>query len=189
MTPRNEGEYNAMSDILVDGYNVIKNNEMFRLMELKSFEYARQLLIQQLANKYRQSSHRVIVVFDGADKHEQVLHESHIKVVYSRSGETADRVIARMAAEARREGRDVAMYSDDEEVRHSVTEHGGNALTTSTLTNKLSAPPRDIAARSAHRQHMRRIYGIDPTKKAEYDDEYTNPNPSHAHGKRKKKRR
>jgi predicted RNA-binding protein with PIN domain len=176
-----------MSDILVDGYNVIKNNEMFRLMELKSFEYARQLLIQQLANKYRQSSHRVIVVFDGADRHEQVLHESHIKIVYSRYGETADRVIARMAAEARNEGRDVAMYSDDEEVRHSVTEHGGNALRTSTLTQKISAPPRDIAARSAHRQHMRRIYGIDPTKKAEYDDDYTESYPTH--GKHKKKRR
>ena len=178
-----------MSDILVDGYNVIKNNEMFRLMELKSFEYARRLLIQQLANKYRQSSHRVIVVFDGADGREQVVHESHIKVVYSRYGETADRVIARMAAEARSEGRDVAMYSDDEEVRHAVTEHGGNALDTSTLTHKLSAAPRDIAARSAHRQHMRRIYGIDPAKKAEYDDYYAESNSSHHPGKRKKKRR
>lgn len=178
-----------MSDILVDGYNVIKNNEMFRLMELKSFEYARQLLIQQLANKYRQSSHRVIVVFDGADRYEQVFHENHIKVVYSRYGETADRVIARMAAEARSEGRDVAMYSDDEEVRRAVSEHGGNALKTSSLTHKLSAPPRDIAARSAHRQHMRRIYGIDPAKKSEYDDYYADSNSSHTRGKRKKKRR
>lgn len=178
-----------MSDILVDGYNVIKNNEMFRLMEQKSFEYARQLLVQQLANKYSKSSHRVIVVFDGADKNEQVYHESHIKVVFSRSGETADRVIARMAAEARRDGRDVAMYSDDEEVRHSVTEHGGNALKTSILTNKLSAPPRDVAARAAHRQQMRRNYGIDPTKKAEYDDYYTESYPSHLQSKHKKKRK
>ena len=178
-----------MSDILVDGYNVIKNNEMFRLMELKSFEYARQLLIQQLANKYRQSSHRVIVVFDGADRHEQVMHEQHIKVVYSRYGETADKVIARMAAQARSEGRDVAMYSDDEEVRHAVSEQGGNALTTSTLTRKLSAPPRDLAALASHRQHMRRIYGIDPSKKSEYDEYYAESHASHKGGKRKKKRK
>ena len=176
-----------MSDILVDGYNVIKNNEMYRLVEQRSFEYARQLLIQHLSNKYRTTSHRVIVVFDGDGQYEQTHHESHIKVIYSRHDETADRVIARLAAEARSEGRTVAMYSDDEEVRDSVTQHGGQALNTHTLTHHLTGPPRDVATRTHHRQKTRRDYGIDPTKKAEFDDYYTSYSPR-GNKKRKKKR-
>lgn len=173
-----------MGDILVDGYNVIKNNEMFKAMELKNFSSARVILIKQLHNKYRDTLHRVIVVFDGDGDSEQVSHEDHIRIIYSRYNETADNVIKRLASEARQSGREVVMYSDDEEVRQAVSEHGGNPLSTHTLTTKLNAPPRDVAIRSAHRQQARRIYGLDPARKAE-DEE---PHPQHQHGKKKKKR-
>ena len=174
-----------MGDILVDGYNVIKNNEMFKAMELKNFSSARVILIKQLHNKYRDTLHRVIVVFDGDGDAEQVSHEDHIRIIYSRYDETADNVIKRLAAEGRQNGREVVMYSDDEEVRQAVSEHGGNPLSTHTLTTKLNAAPRDVAIRSAHRQQARRIYGLDPAHKAE-DEE---PDPQHQHRKKKKKRR
>lgn len=173
-----------MGDILIDGYNVIKNNEMFKAMELKNFSSARVILIKQLHNKYRDTPHQVIVVFDGDGNDEQVSHEDHIRVIYSRHDETADNVIKRLAADASKAGRDVVMYSDDEEVRQAVSEHGGNPLSTHTLTTKLNAAPRDVAIRSAHRQQARRIYGLDPARKAEYDEEPANP----LHGKKKKKR-
>ncbi len=173
-----------MGDILVDGYNVIKNNTMFQAMEIKDFSYARLLLVKQLYSKYRQTPHRVVVVFDGDGAREQVNHQDHIRIIYSRHGETADRVIARLAAEAQREGREVTMYSDDEEVRRAVSEQGGKPLTTTQLTQHLNAAPRDVAIRSAHRQAIRRAYGIDPWRKAEYDDE-----PYYAPGKKKKSRR
>src|SRR5450631_4151634 len=102
-------------DILVDGYNVIKNNLMFRTLETKSLAEARLLLIRQLQNRYRHTTYRVIVVFDGDGKHEQVSHEEHIRIIYSRYGETADSVIKRLSAEARSAGRLVQMYSDDED--------------------------------------------------------------------------
>ena len=174
-----------MGDILVDGYNVIKNNEMFKAMELKNFSSARVILIKQLHNKYRDTLHRVIVVFDGDGDSEQVSHEDHIRIIFSRHDETADNVIKRLAAEARQSGREVTMYSDDEEVRQAVSEHGGKPLSTHTLTTKLNAAPRDVAIRSAHRQEARRIYGLDPSRKAEDEEPY----PQHQHGKKKKKRR
>ncbi len=174
-----------MGDILVDGYNVIKNNEMFKAMELKNFSAARVILIKQLHNKYRDTLHRVIVVFDGDGDSEQVSHEDHIRIIYSRYDETADNVIKRLATEARQIGREVVMYSDDEEVRQAVSEHGGNPLSTHTLTTKLNAAPRDVAIRSAHRQEARRIYGLDPSRKAEDEEPY----PQHQHSKKKKKRR
>lgn len=173
-----------MGDILVDGYNVIKNNAMFQAMEIKNFSHARALLIKQLHNKFRFTSHQVIVVFDGDGNYEDISHQDHIRVIYSRYDQIADDVIKRLAAEAKVAGRAVLMYSDDMDVREGVSKHGGTPLSTRDLTQKLNEAPSDVAIRSAHRQHARRIYGIDPSKKDEhqYDQQ-------HKHEKAKKKKR
>jgi len=173
-----------MTDILIDGYNVIKNNAMFQSLEVKSWAEARSLLIKQLRNKYLHSSDTIIVVFDGDGAKEQMSHEDHIRVIFSRHGETADSVIKRLAAQAHKAGRKVAMYSNDGEIRRAVTEVGGQVHTTGQLTKQLTAAPHDVALRSAHRQWARRAYGIDPMYKG--DDE---PEPPRSHGKKKKKRR
>ncbi len=169
-------------EILVDGYNVIKNNMMFQMVEVKSLAESRMLLIRQLKNRYRQTTHRVIVVFDGNSRQEQVSHDEHIRIIYSRYGETADSVIVRLAAEAQDNGQQVILYSDDVEVKENVLERGGQTQTTRTLTAHLNEAPRDIALRSQHRQAMRRAYGIDPAYKP--DDELE---PHHQAHKKKKK--
>jgi predicted RNA-binding protein with PIN domain len=171
-------------DILVDGYNVIKNNLMFQTLVGKNFAYARELLIRQLKNRYRHSVERVIVVFDG--DREQVTHDEYVRIIFSRCDETADSVIARLAAEAQLAGRSVEMYSDDEEVRTSVVEKGGGVKSTNQLTRSLTAAPGDMAARSWHRQKMRHVYGIDPLAKHK-DDDYE-PLQQKKHGKKKKKK-
>src|SRR5438552_3867015 len=148
-------------DILVDGYNVIKNNLMFRAMETKSLAEARNLLIRQLQNRYRHTAHCVIVVFDGAGTYEQVTQEEPIRIIYSRAGVTADSVIKRLSAEARAAGRAVEMFSDDEDVRQTVVEQGGKIQTTEHLMKQVHAAPRDVAIRSQHRIQARRVYGID----------------------------
>jgi predicted RNA-binding protein with PIN domain len=175
-------------DILVDGYNVIKNNLMFRAMETKSLAEARMLLIRQLQNRYRHTMQRVIVVFDGDDKHEQVSHDQHIRIIYSRYGETADSVIKRLSAEARSAGRSVEMYSDDEDVRQTVAEQGGKIQTTGHLIKQVQAPSRDVALRSQHRRQMRRIYGIDTPYKLEDEVEPEN-SPRKKKNKRSSRRR
>src|SRR5438270_12113085 len=125
-----------MTDILIDGYNVIKNNAMFQFLEVKSRAEARTLLIKQLRNKYLHSPDTIIVVFDGDGVKEQISHEDHIRVIFSRHGETADSVIKRLAAEAHQAGRQVAMYSNDGDVRRAVIEAGGQVHTTSQLTKQ-----------------------------------------------------
>ncbi|GER88859.1 hypothetical protein KDW_30210 [Dictyobacter vulcani] len=158
-------------DILVDGYNVIKNNAMFKYVEDKSQAEARNLLIKQLKNRYRNTTDRVVVVFDGKGAREQMLHVDHICVIYSRYGETADSVIARLATEANDRGVEVMMYSDDGEVKQNVIKQGGHALTTKGLVSSLNAAPQDMALRSQHRQEMRKVYGVDPAAKYLQDDE------------------
>ncbi len=169
-------------DILVDGYNVIKNSVMFQLLEQKSLATARDVLIQQLKNRYRQSDCRVTVVFDGDGAQEQESHDDHIRVIFSRFGETADSVILRLAAQSRLAQREVRVYSDDAEVQEGSELQGGSTHTTKQLTGQLNAAPRDIAHRALHRQKVRRIYGMDPAYKA--DD---GQSPPRSRGKKKKK--
>jgi predicted RNA-binding protein with PIN domain len=173
-------------DILVDGYNVIKKNSMFQLLETKNLAVARDTLIKQLKNRYRHTMHRVTVVFDGNGPREQVSHNEHIRIIFSRQGETADRVIARLAAEARGHGREILVYSDDIEVQQSVIEQGGKKHTTQHLTKYLNAAPQDVETRAKHRMAMRHEYGLDPTAKWKDDEEAP---PVTRHKKRKKSRK
>src|SRR5215472_1864031 len=98
-------------DILIDGYNVIKRNSMFQMVETRNLAVARDILIKQLKNRYRHTMFRVIVVFDGNGPREQVRYDEHIRIIFSRQGETADQVIARLTSEAHMSGRIVEMYS------------------------------------------------------------------------------
>ena len=173
-------------DILVDGYNVIKRNVSFQTLSTKSLASARQLLVNQLANRYRHTPHQVIVVFDGDGVSEQTLQDRRVRIIYSRAGETADSVIARLAASARAAGREVELYSDDNEVRQSVSQQGGTISSTNQLTKNLNAAPTDLTRLSHHRQQARRQYGIDPSQKYELDD-FQSPS-SHTRKKGKKSR-
>ncbi len=172
-------------DILVDGYNVIKRSPSFHALVTKNLEVARQQFVTQLVNRYRHTPHRVTVVFDGSDAREQVQYERRIRIIYSRHGETADSVIARLAADARAEGREVEMYSDDREVQQSVARQGGDVRTTVQLTDQLHAAPRDVARRARHRIAMRKKYGLDPMYYSS-DDEDDEVESSRSPGKKKK---
>jgi predicted RNA-binding protein with PIN domain len=187
---QNEGsetsERTVGRDILVDGYNVIKRDASFEALSLKSLAAARQLLVNQIATRYRHTPHQVIVVFDGDGISEQSTQDRRVRIVYSRAGETADTVIARLAASARAAGHEVELYSDDSEVRQSVAQQGGSVGSTNQLTKHLNAAPADLARLSHHRQQARRQYGLDPSQKYELD-EYQ-PTSSHKRKKGKKTR-
>jgi predicted RNA-binding protein with PIN domain len=157
-------------DILVDGYNVIKRDASFQALSVKSLADARQLLVNQLGSRYRHTPHQVIVVFDGDGVNEQTIQDRRVLIIYSRAGETADKVITRLSASAQAAGREVELYSDDSEVRQSVVQQGGKIGSTNQLTKHLNAAPADLARLSHHRQQARRQYGMDPAQKYELDD-------------------
>lgn len=171
-------------DILVDGYNVIKRAASFRAAHAQSLAAARAQLITLLVNRYRHTPYQVIVVFDGDAALEQTSHDRRIRIIYSCHGETADSVIARLAASARSAGRDIEIYSDDIEVQQSATLQGGTAQTTSQLERQMYAAPRDVEKRTRHRVAMRRKYGLDSQSFPDEEDE-----PPRSSGKKKNKRR
>lgn len=173
-------------DILVDGYNVIKRAPSFQAARAQSLASARLQLIALLRNRYRHTPHQVIVVFDGNEMHEQISHEQRIRIIYSRHGENADNVIARLAAQARSNGREVEIYSDDIEVQQSVTLQGGITQTTTQLEREMYKAPRDIAKRTRYRVAMRQKYGLDSQI---FDKDYDDDLPHSTPGKKKKKHR
>lgn len=156
-------------EILVDGYNIIKNDPSLHATEVKNFAAARKQLIDLLVNRYRHTPHQVIVVFDGDGASEQVSSDRRVRIIYSRYGQTADRVIMQLAAEARAAGREVEMFSNDGEIRAEVARQGGSVRSTSQLTSQLNSAPRDVALRARHRIKMKRAYGLDPAN--DPDDE------------------
>jgi len=170
-------------EILIDGYNVIKRDASLHALEQRNFAAAREALVAQLAQRYRHTPHRVTVVFDGAAAVEQVTHERRVRIVYSRNGEKADQVIARLAAQARADGREVEMYSDDREVQTSVAQEGGSARATDQLTAQLNAAPAYHQRLARHRQAVRDRYGLNPSMGKADDRE--SPGPPR-HSKRKK---
>lgn len=172
-------------DILVDGYNVIKRDASFQTLGAKNLAAARQLLINQLVNRYRHTPHQVIIVFDGDGVSEQTTQDRRVRIIFSRARESADSVIARLATTARAEGREVEIYSDDQEVQRSVARQDGSALPTGQLTKHLNEAPADLARLSHHRQRVRHQYGLDPVRKYDQDDdEYQSPS---SHDRKKKK--
>ena len=170
-------------EILVDGYNIIKRGPSFQAARAQSLAAARAQLITLLVNRYRHTPHHVTVVFDGDAAFEQSSHERRIQIIYSRHGETADSVIARLATEARAAGREVVMFSDDREVQQLVTQQGGVAQTSEHLEKQVHAAPRDVERRIRHRVAVRRKYGLYGKDDDEEDD------PPRATKKKPKKRR
>lgn len=159
-------------EILVDGYNVIKNNEPFRSAQKHGLSHARTILIQQVHSKYRHTPYHVTIVFDGDGANEIVMHERRLQIIFSRRGETADQVIVRKANELSAQGQEVETVSDDLEVRHGVGQGGGDARWTGQLTYHLNAPSHDVEQKIRHRQKVSRDYGLNPAYKREDDDFY-----------------
>jgi uncharacterized protein len=170
-------------DILVDGYNIIKNSSAFRNVETRNFAAARATLVNQLVQRYRHTPHHVIVVFDGDGTNEQVSHDRRIRIIFSRHNETADNVIKRLATEASAAGREVEMYSNDGEVRYAVARQGGGVHGVDQLTSQLNAPSRDVARRARHRMAVRQKYGLGPNYDPDNEPEYP-----HKGGKKKSSR-
>ncbi|WIG60779.1 MAG: hypothetical protein OJF49_003527 [Ktedonobacterales bacterium] len=144
--------------LLVDGYNVIKNTPALLAAERQSLAAARDALITQMRGKYRQTPHRVVVVFDGDGPYETTQPIAKMprgQIVYSQRGEKADAVIARLCDRESAAGARVVICSNDLEVRASATTSSGHAIGVNEMARMLNAPPNDLRKRAQTRQHWR----------------------------------
>jgi predicted RNA-binding protein with PIN domain len=120
--------------IIVDGYNFIGSEKGLN----GNIEARREDLIDRLARYQAIKGYPVTVVFDGwrsgwPEEHGEL--RRGIEVVFSRHGERADQVIARMAEEM---GSACLVVSSDREVARNVQAAGGVAVSAGEFESRLA---------------------------------------------------
>jgi len=131
--------------IIVDGYNFIGSEKGLH----GDIEARREDLIDRLARYRALKGYPITVVFDGwrsgwPDEHGEL--RRGIEVVFSKHGERADQVIARMAEEL---GSACLVVSSDREVARNVQTAGGVAVSAGEFETRLAQavsldPEKDI---------------------------------------------
>jgi predicted RNA-binding protein with PIN domain len=124
--------------IIVDGYNVIRQWPELAMLDRADLQAGREGLLRELQGYRRTKGHRVTVVFDGREEgrlSEGAEHAGGIAVRYSRRGETADAVIARLAAEG---GHGAVVVSSDHEVMAAARRHGAAWLPAAEFVDRLT---------------------------------------------------
>ncbi len=111
-------------DIIIDGYNLIGSDQGLK----GALEQKRNWLIHQLSIYKELKGFEITLVFDGWSSgwiNEVEEKSGGIIVVYSRQGEKADSVIARIA---RQKGGGCVVVTSDREVRNAVERFGSAAI-------------------------------------------------------------
>jgi predicted RNA-binding protein with PIN domain len=85
--------------LIVDGHSVIFAWPELRNLHARRFSLAREALIKQLRNYQDWTGVRAVVVFDGKGRKVEATSEpADVQVFYSRTGQTADAIIERLAS-------------------------------------------------------------------------------------------
>jgi uncharacterized protein len=114
--------------IIVDGYNLIRQSDIFRHSERRSLEQGRNALVRSLAAYRKIRGHRVTVVFDGwegGSPAEERDLAGGVEIIYSRLGEKADEVIKRLLQEGSEEN---LVVTSDREIAVFATRRGKTVM-------------------------------------------------------------
>src|SRR6478735_10282537 len=85
--------------LIVDGHSVIFAWPELRKLHARRSSLAREALIKQLRDYQDWTGVRVVVVFDGKGRNiEAISGPAEVQVFYSRTGQTADAIIERLAS-------------------------------------------------------------------------------------------
>jgi predicted RNA-binding protein with PIN domain len=130
-------EYIMPIHIIIDGYNLIRQSNSLSRFDHQDIQLGRESLLDELA-AYRQiKRHRITVVFDGTNASPLSSHKEQIKgvrVKFSRSGESADAVIKRMASHEREKA---LIVSSDLEVVNFASSKGAATISSHLFEEKL----------------------------------------------------
>ncbi len=124
-----------MLHVLIDGYNFIGRQKGLR----GDLEAKRKKLLADLSRYHQLKGYPITVVFDGWRSGWDMEHEERvggISVIFSRKGERADAVIARLAQEM---GNTCLVVTSDREVQKAARASGGTAIFSGEFEDRLKA--------------------------------------------------
>jgi uncharacterized protein len=103
----------AISSIIIDGYNLIG-------IQYQNLRKEREELIQKLITYRKLKGHEITVVFDGwksGSQHQEQIFAGGVRIIYSRLGDKADKVIMQILQQERKEW--IVITSDREIMNHA----------------------------------------------------------------------
>ncbi|MCU0559760.1 MAG: NYN domain-containing protein [Desulfobacterales bacterium] len=124
--------------IIVDGYNLIRQSPELSRLDRRDIALGRAALVAGLAAYRKLKPHRITVVFDGVDAPGLASArdvQSGIHILFSRRGETADAVIARLA---RQEREKALVVSSDAAVARAAHACGAAAIDSREFEHRLA---------------------------------------------------
>jgi uncharacterized protein len=123
--------------IIVDGYNLIRQWPELAMLDRTDLQEGREGLVRELSAYQRVRRHEITVVFDGQAETAEGGHRAGgVKVRYSRRGETADDVIARLAAES---PAGTVVVSSDHEVQAAAKRQGAAAISAREFMTRIES--------------------------------------------------
>ena len=130
--------------LIVDGHSVIFAWPELRKLHERRSSLARDALIKRLRDYQDWTGVRVVVVFDG--KGAQVSATStpgDVQIFYSRSGQTADAIIERLASKYAKRV-DLTVATSDSLERETANACGAECISPATLHALLEAAPAGL---------------------------------------------
>jgi len=124
--------------IIIDGYNLIRRSSSLITLDHQDIQLGREALLNTLSSYKRIKHHMITVVFDGTHAPPLSQHKDRvngIKIKFSRSGETADNVIKRMAA---REREKALVVSSDLNIVNFAASKGAATISSPAFEEKIT---------------------------------------------------
>ncbi len=129
--------------LIVDGHSVIFAWPELRKLHARRSSLAREALIKQLRDYQDWTGVRVVVVFDGKGRKIETISEpAEVQVFYSRTGQTADAIVERLASKYAKRFELVVATSDSFEAE-TVAACGAEWISPEGLRGLLSTARRD----------------------------------------------
>ena len=126
--------------LIVDGHSVIFAWPELRKLQARRSSLAREALTKQLRNYQDWTGVRVVVVFDGkGSKIEETSDPAGVQIFYSRTGQTADAIIERLASKYAKRFELMVATSDLME-GETVQACGAEWISAEALRGLLSSP-------------------------------------------------
>jgi predicted RNA-binding protein with PIN domain len=128
--------------LIVDGHSVIFAWPELRKLQARRSSLAREELTKQLRNYQDWTGVRVVVVFDGKGrKIQETSDPADVQIFYSRTGQTADAIIERLASKYAKRFELMVATSDSMEGQ-TVQACGAEWISPEALRGLLSSPRR-----------------------------------------------
>jgi hypothetical protein len=130
--------------LIVDGHSMIFQWPDLTLAHARNTTIARTTLVRMLTGLQDNSDWNVVVVFDGSGPHAAESEEpSAVRVFYSKSGQTADDIIERLAARYASQY-EVTVATDDHLERQTVEAFGASSMSAMQLREEIDSAGRDL---------------------------------------------